>query len=293
MVVSLTGSRVRIVTAVPDRACFINADTSQFDTALINLAVNARDAMNGEGILTIKVEAVPMIPPRRRHPARSGDFIAVSVADTGTGLAPEDMDRIFEPFFTTKEVGKGTGLGLSQVIGFAKQSGGDVVVESVVGKGSKFAIYLPLSEAPNASGAVPPATEKLVDGHGICVLVVEDNADVGHFATQRLAELGYDPVLTTDAGAALAALAREADRFDVVFSDVVMPGMNGIELGQEIRRRHPDLPVVLTSGYSDVLAQNGTFGFELLHKPYSIEELSRILRKASTWKRRKRAFMRR
>ena len=123
-----------------------------------------------------------------------------------------------------------------------------------------------------------------MDGHGVRVLVVEDNEDVGSFATLSLQELGYDTLLVANADGALAMLARDPDRFDVVFSDVVMPGMNGIELGQEIRRRHPRLPVVLTSGYSHVLAQNGTFGFELLHKPYSVEDLSRVLRKAAGWR---------
>ena len=122
----------------------------------------------------------------------------------------------------------------------------------------------------------------------MCVLVVEDNADVGTFATQTLAELGYVTVWATNADEALAELVKDADRFDVVFSDVVMPGMNGIDLAHRIRRDHHDLPVLLASGYSHVLAQNGTFGFELLHKPYSVEQLSRLLRKVATWQRRKR-----
>lgn len=127
-----------------------------------------------------------------------------------------------------------------------------------------------------------------MDGHGTCVLVVEDNEDVGTFATQTLAELGYVTVWAANAEEALAELAKDADRFDVVFSDVVMPGMNGIDLAHEIRRQHHDLPVLLASGYSHVLAQNGTYGFELLHKPYSVEQLSRLLRKVATWQRRKR-----
>jgi DNA-binding NtrC family response regulator len=118
--------------------------------------------------------------------------------------------------------------------------------------------------------------------------VVEDNVDVGTFATQTLAELGYVTVWASDAEEALAELAADADRFDVVFTDVVMPGMNGIDLAHEIRRRHHDMPVLLASGYSHVLAQNGTYGFELLHKPYSVEQLSRLLRKVATRQRRRR-----
>ncbi|MCJ2050023.1 PAS domain-containing protein [Methylobacterium sp. J-070] len=286
MVGTLSGSRIRIVTAIPDAPCFINADPSQFDTALVNMAVNARDAMDGEGTLTITVNPVSTIPPIRTHPAVSGDFIAVCIEDTGSGIAPEQIEHIFEPFFTTKGVGQGTGLGLSQVFGFAKQSGGEVRVQSTVGQGTTFVLYLPRVEAPGHVPQVEP--EPVVDGHGMCVLVVEDNAEVGTFATQTLAELGYVTVWAIDAEAALAELAKDADRFDVVFTDVVMPGMNGIDLAHRIRRDHHDLPVLLASGYSHVLARNGTHGFELLHKPYSVEQLSRLLRKVATWQRRKR-----
>ena len=285
MVGTLTGSRIQIVVEVPDKPCFINADPSQFDTAIVNMAVNARDAMEGEGRLAITVHPVPVIPPIRSHPAVSGDFVAVCIEDTGSGIPPDRIEHIFEPFFTTKGVGQGTGLGLSQVFGFAKQSGGEIRVQSTVGQGTMFVLYLPQVAAMAKTSDDEP--DPLVDGHGTCVLVVEDNVEVGTFATQTLAELGYETVWTQNADEALAELARNAARFDVVFSDVIMPGMNGIDLAQEIRRRHHDLPVVLTSGYSHVLAQNGTYGFELLHKPYSVEQLSRILRKAGTWKRRR------
>ena len=163
------------------------------------------------------------------------------------------------------------------------------MVTSRVGEGTTFTLYLPEVAAP-AAPAETGEPEALMDGHGTRVLVVEDNRDVGAFATQTLAELGYVTVWAQDAEQALAELGVDGDRFDIVFSDVVMPGMDGIQLGQEIRRLHPALPVVLTSGYSHVLAQNGTSGFELLHKPYSIEELSRVLRKAATWHRRRRVM---
>ncbi len=286
MVVTLTGSRVRIQTRVPDRPCFVNADPSHFDTAMINLAVNARDAMNGEGTLGITVSAASEIPAMRAHPATLGDYVAVSVTDTGSGIAPTNLDKIFEPFFTTKDVGQGTGLGLSQVFGFVKQSGGEIDVQSEVGRGTTFTLYLPRVEAPDGATVTHKRVEQaLVDGHGTCVLIVEDNADVGAFATQALGEVGYGSVLAINARAALAELEADADRFDVVFSDVVMPGMSGIEFAQEVRRRHADLPVVLTSGYSHVLAQNGTDGFELLQKPYSVEQLSRVLQQAAQWRR--------
>ncbi len=278
MLGTLMGARIAITTDLPAEACFTNADPSQFDTALVNMAVNARDAMDGEGRLTIRIQAADGMPGGGLHPAVPGPFVAVSVADTGTGIPAERLEQIFEPFFTTKGVGQGTGLGLSQVFGFAKQSGGEVQVESEVGGGATFTLYL-----PRVKGQARPVDtgepEPLVDGHGTRVLVVEDNVAVGTFATQTLAELGYDTVWASDADQALAELGKDAGRFDVVFSDVVMPGMDGIELAREIRRRHRDLPVLLASGYSHVLAEKGTSGFELLHKPYSVEALSRALRK--------------
>ncbi|WP_267354129.1 MULTISPECIES: PAS domain-containing sensor histidine kinase [unclassified Methylobacterium] len=289
MMGTLTGSRVRIVTQLPERSCFLNADPSQFDTALVNMAVNARDAMDGEGQLSITVDAVEQMPAVRTHAAVPGPFVAVAVTDTGCGIPEERLTQVFEPFFTTKGVGHGTGLGLSQVFGFAKQSGGEVTVASTVGKGTTFTLYLPrVAESARVDHDRDP--EPLVDGHGTCVLVVEDNVEVGTFATQTLAELGYITVWAANAEEALAELAKDADRFDVVFTDVVMPGMNGIDLAHLIRETHHDLPVLLASGYSHVLAQNGTYGFELLHKPYSVEQLSRLLRKVATWQRRKRVM---
>ncbi|KST58718.1 hypothetical protein AO398_20970 [Methylobacterium sp. GXS13] len=288
MIGTLTGARIRIAVRVPDEPCFVDADPSQFDTALVNMAVNARDAMSGEGTLTVTVGPSAGIPGANSSSAPADGFVAVEITDTGTGIVVSDLERIFEPFFTTKGVGHGTGLGLSQVFGFAKQSGGEIRVASTPGKGSTFTLYLPRVAGMSRVAVVASEIEPLVDGHGTCVLLVEDNTDVGAFAAQALQELGYTTVWATDGPQALAELAKDAGRFDVVFSDVVMPGMTGIELGQEIRKRYHDLPVVLTSGYSHVLAQNGTYGFELLHKPYSVEQLSRILRKAATWQRRRR-----
>ncbi|WP_375429392.1 PAS domain-containing protein [uncultured Sphingomonas sp.] len=289
MLQTMTGSRIRLSVQVPAEPYFIVADRSQFDTAIVNMGINARDAMGGEGRLTISTGPVSGIPPIRGHAAVVGDFIAVTVADTGAGIASDQIDRIFEPFFTTKGVGEGTGLGLSQVIGFAKQSGGDIRVDSTIGEGTTFTLYLPRAYPDEATSPPGDAESSHVDGDGTCVLVVEDNQDVGRFATAALAELGYESVLAGDAGAALAALATGTAQFNIVFSDVMMPGMNGIELGEEIRRLYPDMPVILTSGYSHVLAQNGRYGFELLHKPYSVEQLSRVLQKAVAWQSARRS----
>ncbi|WP_197277312.1 PAS domain S-box protein [Sphingomonas profundi] len=280
MLGTLTGSRIRLHLSACATPCHVNADPSQFDTAIVNMAVNARDAMGGEGDLTIAVATVAAMPAIRNHPAVPGDYVAVAITDTGSGIAADQIEHIFEPFFSTKSVGEGTGLGLSQVFGFAKQSGGEIHVASAPGEGSTFTLYLPLV-APDeqAAAADGPDTARPARPGG-CVLVVEDNEEVGRFATQALAELGFGTEWAATADEALALVAATPDRFDIVFTDVIMPGKSGIELARELRTLLPALPIVLTSGYSAVLAAQGTGGFDLLQKPYSIDELSRILRKA-------------
>ena len=277
MMGTLIGSRIELSLTLPEAACLVYADASQFDTALVNMAVNARDAMDGDGRLAIGVRFTKEIPGKRLNGPLS--WVAISVADTGTGIPSERIDHIFEPFFTTKGVGQGTGLGLSQVFGFVKQSGGEVTVESVVGKGTTFTLYLPRAIAPEiAPEAIPD--EPVEDGHGTRVLVVEDNQDVGNFVLPTLRELGYRTHLVPDGQSALDELALSPVAHDIMFSDVVMPGMDGTALAREVTRLYPDLPIVLTSGHSHVLAQDGGHGFELLHKPYSVEDLSRVLRRA-------------
>jgi CheY-like chemotaxis protein len=282
MLSTVVGSRIDIVSEISDEPCRVMADASQFETALVNMAVNARDAMDGEGVLTIRVHRASQVPAIRGQEAKTGEFVRIAITDTGSGIAPDQLGQIFEPFFTTKEIGKGTGLGLSQVYGFTKQSGGDVLVQSQIGSGTTFSLYLPRVEgAPEtqamegtmADGAAPDTEDRRRR-----VLIVEDNVDVGTFTTQILEDLGYETEWADNADEAHDLLAG-ANGFDAVFSDVVMPGKSGIELGQEIRRRYPGLPIVLTSGYSHVLAEEGRHGFELLHKPYAAEDLSRILRR--------------
>jgi PAS domain S-box-containing protein len=280
MIRTLVGSRIAITVETPDHPCIIDADRSQFDTALVNMAVNARDAMAGEGSLTMAIGLADGMPAVRAHPAVEGRFVTISVRDTGSGIAPDKFDKIFEPFFTTKGVGEGTGLGLSQVFGFTKQSGGDVIVESDEGSGATFIMFLPAS-VRDADGVAAAIDSGPALATGACILVVEDNPEVGTFATEALSEMGYKAILASDGKSALERLRSDRAKYDAVFSDVVMPGMSGVELGQELRRLYPDLPVILTSGYSSVLAQGGTHGFELLHKPYSVDELAKVLRKVT------------
>lgn len=277
----LVGGRIQIGLEIRDTECFAMADIAQFETTIINLAVNSRDAMQGEGVISIQVAKAAAIPASGTSEKRSGQFIAVSVKDTGSGIAPEKLAAVFEPFYTTKEVGKGTGLGLSQALGFAKQSGGEIVAASTLGEGSIFTIYLPQAEftaarADMAAGHLQAAAS----GRGHRILVVEDNEDVGKFSTELLQDLGYVTRRADNAKQALALIAADESAFDLVFSDVIMPGMNGVELAKAIRSQYPHLPVVLTSGYSSVLAENIHHGFELIQKPYSVEALSRSLRRA-------------
>ncbi|MCG6204495.1 response regulator [Rhodopseudomonas sp. HC1] len=272
------GSRAGFTLTIDERPLAIEADANQFDAALVNLVANARDAMDGQGELQIRV--VRARPTYQEDAAGIGDVVAVSITDTGSGIAPDQIDRIFEPFFTTKDVGRGTGLGLSQVYGFVKQSGGHVSVDSELGKGTTITLRLPLSDKPieQRERTAPGDSDKSEERKR--VLVVEDNAEVGEFSTQLLHDLGYETVLASSAEQALQLLGQDAARFNIVLSDVVMPGMDGVALGREIRTRWPNLPIVLNSGYANVLADDGHHGFELLHKPYSVEDLSKVLRRA-------------
>jgi hypothetical protein len=196
---------------LPSEPCYIDSDRSQFDTAIVNMAVNARDAMQGAGELTITVAATSGMPAIRSHPAVPGEFITVSLIDNGPGISPSNIERIFEPFFTTKGVGEGTGLGLSQVFGFTKQSGGDVIVTSEEGQGAAFTMYLPRVAGTNTVAAETDGNALLL-GEGACVLVVEDNVEVGMFASEALSELGYHTVWALDGSKALAELASDAAR---------------------------------------------------------------------------------
>ena len=265
---------------LPEEAQLIEADPSQFETAVLNMVINARDAMPRGGKITIACNLVQCIPGVRGHMGAAGDFVTVQITDTGTGMPPDTLLRVFEPFFTTKPVDKGTGLGLSQVYGFAKQSGGEIDVRSEEGVGTTFTLYLPRAgDRADSLKVAPPQEIGSLPSRRI--LLVEDNEGVGNFATGLLEELGQDVSWAGDAQTALAMLATRAADFDVVFSDVVMPGMSGIELGQQIKAQWPQMEIILTSGYSHVIVEEGTHGFPLLKKPYSIDGLLSILRQGS------------
>ncbi|WP_395607686.1 response regulator [Pseudomonas sp. B22129] len=281
MLESLTGARIQVQIELPEQPCHVRVDSSQFETALINIALNARDAMDGQGTLCLRVSHVAALPRIRGDAESRQPCVAIALADTGVGIAQEAFERIFEPFFTTKAVGKGTGLGLSQVFGFAKQSGGNVDVASTLGQGTVFTLYLPAVEAPaSAPAAVAEERCPSIDAALRHILIVEDNLEVGRFANQILQDLGYQTTWATDAEQALALAGPAVAGFDAIFSDVVMPGMTGVAMAKLLRQRRPDLPVVLTSGYSEELADRGYEGFEFLAKPYSAEQVARVLAKS-------------
>jgi PAS domain S-box-containing protein len=242
------------------------ADSAQLETALLNAAFNARDAMPDGGTLTLSTRNVPGDPDR----------ICISIADTGEGMPPEVADRAFEPFFTTKPVGKGTGLGLSQIHGFAAQTGGEATIESEADQGTTINLFLPRTD--KVSTAAPEAIESDRIRTGLTVLLVEDNAHVREFAEHLLADLHYRVISADCAEAALNLLEREP--VDVVFTDVVMPGASGIDLARAIQEKHPALPVLLASGYSDEIFGGAAAEFPILQKPYGVESLGAALARA-------------
>jgi signal transduction histidine kinase len=266
----------------------VRIDPMQFEAAILNLVINARDAMTGGGHITIRSgnAALDPIAASALPDAQPGIYAVITVQDTGAGIPAAVLGKVFEPFFTTKEVGKGSGLGLSQVYGFVKESGGHIRIDSVEGVGTTVELWLPRSaERPVEVVEPPPSPMPLRATAGSeVVLVVEDDQEVGALASESLRELGYQTLVAHDAAQALAILAESDRHIDILFSDVVMPGgMNGAQLAVEARRLRPSLKVLLTSGYTaDALShEHGVLddsGTALLRKPYRAEDLAAQLR---------------
>src|SRR6516225_9112672 len=240
---------ITIEVVVPDQSCAVKVDPSELELALLNLAVNARDAMLNGGALSITAKPVAL-EGKAAEEGLSGAFVAIRVADTGGGIPADILPHVFEPFFTTKEIGKGTGLGLSQVYGFAKQSGGTATITSAVGRGTVITLYLPRTQELLAASIARMEPEAASQRAGT-VLVVEDSSEVAEIATAYFQQLGYTVKQVANAHQALELLAHDP-KIDLVFSDILMPGgMNGLELGHAVRRLYPAMPVLLTTGYSD------------------------------------------
>jgi PAS domain S-box-containing protein len=275
MLANSLGGAIRIATAIPFDVWSVEVDVGELELALVNVAVNSRDAMPEGGTITISAENMQLA--RGQGPGNlAGEFVALTIADTGSGIAEDILPRVFDPFFTTKRIDKGTGLGLSQVYGFAHQSGGTVTVQSEVGKGTKVTIYLPRARAtaPEARSQ-EPAGEELAGG---LVLLVEDNPVVADVSATMLGELGFSVETATDARAALRAIDGDK-KFDLMFSDIVMAGqIDGVALARIVRERRPELPILLATGYSKA-AEAAQDEFSILRKPYQIGQLGRAIAK--------------
>ncbi|HXR88403.1 MAG TPA: PAS domain S-box protein [Stellaceae bacterium] len=256
----------------------VSVDVPELELALVNIVVNARDAMPDGGSIEISAENVRMTGTETAEEL-TGDFVALKISDSGAGIPHEILSRVFEPFFTTKQVDKGTGLGLSQVYGFTRQSGGTTTISSATGSGTTVTIYLPRSPAGSTEAAFEPAAgEEVAPAGSEAILLVEDNAEVKAVAGMLLQQLGYRVNAVDNAAAALDLLA-EGESVDLVFSDVVMPGeMDGLALARRIRTDYPHIPVLLTTGYAKAASQ--AKGFPILRKPYRLTNLSRAIRDA-------------
>jgi PAS domain S-box-containing protein len=267
MVGRTLGGTFEVVLDVAPSLPLVEVDLAQLETALLNAAFNARDAMPEGGRLTLTTRHVP---------GEGEGEVRIDITDTGTGMSAEVLDRAFEPFFTTKRVGEGTGLGLSQIHGFAAQAGGRAEIRSSPGKGTTVGIILPATEKPLGKAVDkprPPATRR-----DLKVLLVEDNEHVREFAHQLLDELGYRVLSAASAEEALEVMAAEP--IDLLFTDVVMPGRSGLELARLAREENPALPVLLASGYSEEIVGSAGSEFEIVRKPYDVALLETALGEA-------------
>jgi CheY-like chemotaxis protein len=283
MLARLLGEDIALQISYFPQPASIHADASMMEQVLLNLGVNARDAMPKGGQLAIKIAVVEVDARHiaQHHEAHLGRFVCVSAVDNGCGIAPQNLRRIFEPFFTTKEVGKGTGLGLATVYGIVKQHQGWVEVESELGKGASFRVYLPCSAQAAEIAEILPAP-KTARGGTETILVVEDEAPVRELVCDLLAAHGYKILQAESGRKALDVWNRSKDQIDLVLTDLVMPDrMNGRELAECLWNERPTLKVIFTSGYSaDVVGKDFMTrrGLNYLQKPYHPQKLATMVR---------------
>jgi PAS domain S-box-containing protein len=277
------GEHIEIESIFDDEVCFATVDPNQLSTAILNLALNSRDAMPGGGKLILETGSVYLDEnySNLHNDVKPGRYAAIAVSDTGTGIPAAMLEKVFDPFFTSKDTGKGTGLGLSMVYGFVKQSAGHIKIYSEEGHGTTIKIYLP--PGTGASAAAEAVTPTIIEGGNERILVVEDDELVGNYVIAQLHTLGYFTLAARNGNEALALFEAGAD-FDLLFTDVIMPGgMNGRQLADEIRRRRPELKTLFTSGYTEnAIIHHGRLdaGVLLLAKPYRKSDLARMIRKA-------------
>ena len=273
LMLSALGSRVRVVRHLRPGLWPAIVDPTQFELAVLNLAINARDAMPDGGTLTIASANVTLGPPTRPEQPRAGEYVRLTVSDTGTGMTPDVLAKAFEPFFTTKGPGKGSGLGLPQVFGLAHQTGGGVEIETAPGAGTSVSVYLPHATAPLPSPAPPPAAPAFPRDGNVTVLLVDDDSAVRSTTAELLRQLGYAVQESVDGPTALEAL-RGGLRVQIVLTDVAMPRMSGPALAREIHKQWRHLPVVFFSGYAELESVAGVGDLKrLLRKPFRPAEL--------------------
>lgn len=276
------GERIALQTVSAPGLWLARADRAELESVLVNVAINARDAMPDGGKLTIETANVWLdenYVGALIEPVPPGQYVMLAVADTGHGMDRDTLDRVFEPFFTTKEVGKGTGLGLSQVYGFVRQSGGHIRIYSEPGAGTTIKLYLP-RETDLSTEALAPALEIVADGGSETILVVEDHDGLREYSTSVLRELGYCVLESAEGGEALELLRTRAD-VQLLFTDVVLPGLNGRQLADEALLVRPDLKVLFTTGYTrNAIVHNGQLdhGVDLISKPFTFAALAAKVR---------------
>ncbi|WP_313343380.1 PAS domain-containing protein [Stenotrophomonas sp.] len=277
---STLGETVRIHTDVADAPLHATLDANQFESALLNLAINARDAMPTGGALTLRTFPVRLAEGERTS-VPAGDYAVVAVADTGTGMPPEVVERAFEPFFTTKPIGKGTGLGMSMVYGFMQQSGGHIAIDSTPGQGTTISLFIPLVDAAAEPEPTTPAAPMAL-GDGQSILVVEDDPQVRMLVTVVLEDLGYQVEVVGDADEAMPVLASSR-RIDLLVTDVGLPGLNGRQLAEIARQSRPTLPVLFMTGYAEKAQERAAFlepGMSMIAKPFLLDAFSDAVRGA-------------
>jgi CheY-like chemotaxis protein len=276
------GEDIRLTVDTGDRPVYLRADPTQLEQVIMNLVVNARDAMPKGGNLNIEISRAHFDAEYCKHApdTRPGKYASIAVTDTGSGMSADVLTRIFEPFFTTKENGKGTGLGLATVYGIVKQSGGNVTVYSEVGHGTTFRVYLPLSEEAPAKqevaapgGIVPEGTET--------ILLVEDEDSLREVTREYLGSKGYTVLVASEPGAAFEAAKNSDKQVDLLLTDVILPGTSGVQLAQRLAAAYPRIRVLYVSGYTaDAIVHHGGHApnFAFLSKPFSLPALARKIR---------------
>jgi CheY-like chemotaxis protein len=270
---STLGGTVKVEKALTEGLPPALADPAQLELSLLNLALNARDAMPHGGTLVLSTALATVASPRTASEPEPGRYIALSVKDTGPGMSEDVMERAFEPFFTTKPLGKGSGLGLSQVLGLAKQLGGGVRLDSQPGHGVEVTVYLPISPQPKAAGPLELPAEPPRAPPGAKVLVVDDDPDVRRFIVDLLEDSGYAVSAAVDGPAGLKAMDEEGP-FDLLLLDFAMPGMTGSEVARTIRHRSPEQQILMMTGYLEHEAVLSELGAQpMLQKPFDPSEL--------------------